>query len=62
MTREEYSQTLRYMEYLRLSSYEAETKRVEIAMTREYGRLAKQIEPYVTGEKPFSDIKEVDNA
>jgi hypothetical protein len=53
MTRDEYSRTLRYMERLRMDSYEAETAREERRMTAEYGRLAKQIEPYALGTKEF---------
>jgi hypothetical protein len=53
MTREEYSRTLCYMERLRMDSYEAESMREERAMVREYGLLAKQIEPYALGTKEF---------
>jgi len=55
MTREQISQTLRYMEHLRMESYEAETKAQERRLVSEYGLLWKSIEPYVTGKEPYSE-------
>lgn len=54
MTREEINRTLRHMERLREDADEAEgaeRKRLD----REYGRLWKQIEPFVMGSEPLSD-------
>lgn len=53
MTYEEVARTLRHMEHLRLSSYEAETRAEERRLTTEYGRLWKSIRPYVEGELQF---------
>lgn len=47
--------TLRMMEQCRHLSYEAETKKEEKRLTREYSQMWKSIEPYVTGKKPYSD-------
>jgi len=58
MTREQVSRTLRYMEQLRENSHEAETPAEERRKTKEYGRLWKAIEPYVTGRKPYIVEKE----
>jgi hypothetical protein len=55
MTREQYSQTLRYMEHLRELSYEAESPREERRLNREYDALWKSIAPYATGEKNLDD-------
>lgn len=57
MTREQVSRTLRYMESIRLASYEAETKREEQRLKAEYGRLWRSIEPYVNGEQPYSEAR-----
>lgn len=54
MTREDVARTLRMMERVREMSYEAETKREERRLVREYGRMHKAIEPYITGKKQYS--------
>lgn len=53
MTRDEYSRTLRYMEHIRMASYEAETKAEARRLNREYAILSKQIEPYALDQRPF---------
>jgi hypothetical protein len=55
MTREQVSRTLMYMEHLRLSSYEAETRKEKRRLNAEYGRLWASIRPYVEGTEPFTD-------
>lgn len=47
MTREEYSRTLRYMEHIRLASYEAETERHRLQLEKEYAALSRQIAPFI---------------
>jgi hypothetical protein len=54
MTREQISQTLLYMERLRLDSYEAESRAEERRLTQEYGRLWRMVRPYVEGKIPYS--------
>jgi hypothetical protein len=55
MTRDTVNGILRQMEQIRMDSYEAETVREERRLDREYGRLWKIIEPYVTGKTPYSE-------
>jgi hypothetical protein len=55
VTRAEVAQQLRLMEHCRHLSYEAETKREERRLLREYGLMWRAIEPYVNGTKPYSD-------
>lgn len=55
MTRDEVARQLRMMERLREMSYEAESKREERRMIKQYGQMHKAIEPYITGKKPYSD-------
>lgn len=55
MTREQVSRTLRYMEHLRMASYEADSEREERKLTAEYGRLWRSIAPYVEGKTPYTD-------
>lgn len=55
MTRDDVARTLRFMERIREDSYEAETKREERRLVREYAKMHKAIEPYITGKKPYSD-------
>jgi hypothetical protein len=55
MTREDVARTLRFMESIREQSYEAETKREERRLVREYGRMAKAIKPYIDGAIPYSE-------
>lgn len=56
MTREDVSRTLRYMEHLRESSYEASPRKAK-QMDAEYGRLWESIRPYVEGKIPYSESK-----
>lgn len=53
MTREQVNNTLRYLERLREDSYEADAK-AEKQMVREYGRIWRTIEPYVSGKVPYT--------
>lgn len=55
MTREQVNQTLRMMEHVRELSYEADTAKEERRLTREYGAMWKSIEPYVQGQKPYTE-------
>lgn len=43
------------METCRMMSYEAETKREERRLVRQYSQMHKAIEPYITGKKQYSD-------
>lgn len=55
MTREDVARELRMMEQVRHDSYEAETSKEEKRLTSLYGKMAKAIEPYITGKKPYSE-------
>lgn len=55
MKRADFEQTLRMMEHVRHLSYEAETKREERRLIREYSAMHRAIAPFVTGKKTFSD-------
>lgn len=55
MTRDDVARTLRMMEHVRHLSYEAETKREERRLVREYARMAKAIKPYIDGTIPYSE-------
>lgn len=55
MTRDDVARTLRFMENIREQSYEAETKREERRLVREYARMAKAIKPYIDGTIPYSE-------
>lgn len=54
MTRESVNSILMEMERIREASYEADSAREEKRLVREYGRLWKVIEPYVSGATPYS--------
>lgn len=53
MTREQVSQTLRYMEQIREDSGEAEPP-VAKRLIAEYGRLWRIVKPYVEGKTPYT--------
>ncbi len=55
MKRSDVDRTLRMMERCREFSYEAETKKEARRLEREYSQMWKAIEPYVNGDKPYSD-------
>lgn len=55
MTRADVERTLRMMETCRELSYEAESKREEARLVREYKAMWKAIEPYVSGTTPYAD-------
>ena len=55
MTRDQVSATLRMMEQLRENSYEAESRRDELRMQRQYSAMWAAIQPYVTGAEPYAD-------
>lgn len=55
MTRDDVNRTLRMMETCRMLFYEAETRKEERRLTREYGQMWKEIKPYVEGARPYSD-------
>lgn len=55
MKRREVEQQLRLMEHCRHLSYEAETKREEARLIRQYNMMWRAIKPYVEGKKPYSD-------
>ena len=55
VTRDDVARTLRMMETCRMMSYEAETKKEERRLNRQYGQMWKAIEPYVSGKKPYRD-------
>lgn len=55
MTRDQVNSILRQMEHVRELSYEAETRAEERRLDKEYGRLSKSIEPWITGKRPYSD-------
>lgn len=54
MTREQVNKTLMQMERVREMSYEAETKREEKQLYREYGEMLKMITPYLNGTRPYA--------
>lgn len=54
MTRGQVSRILLEMEHIRMESYEAATVREERRLDAEYGRLWSVIEPYVTGQQPYT--------
>ena len=58
MTRDQVNRMLRTMEHVREMSYEADTKAEEKRLCREYARMHKAIEPYITGKKQYSDEME----
>ena len=55
MTRDDVARTLRFMEHVREQSYEAETKREERRLVREYSQMARAIKPYIDGTTPYSE-------
>lgn len=55
MTRDDVARTLRMMETCRMMSYEAETKKEERRLNREYGQMWRAIEPYVSGKKAYTE-------
>lgn len=55
MTRDDVNRTLRMMEQCRHLRMEAETITEERRLTREYRRMWDSIEPYVSGNKPYSE-------
>jgi alpha-galactosidase len=48
LTRNDVSRMLMHMEHLRMSADEADTEREEREMMREYRRLWKAVEPYLS--------------
>ena len=54
MTRDQVNATLRYMEHVRELSYEAETKREEKRLIREYAAMYRSIKPYLEGTRPYT--------
>lgn len=55
MTRADVERTLRMMEHVRELSYEAESKKEERRLIREYKAMHEQIKPYITGAKPYTE-------
>lgn len=53
MTREQVNRILRDMEHIRELSYEAENKKKEAELVREYEQLWAAIEPYIDGDIPY---------
>ncbi|OKP79742.1 hypothetical protein BTE77_06530 [Ensifer adhaerens] len=55
MKRSDVEFTLRMMEQCRHLQMEAETRTEAKRLSREYSRMWKGIEPYIKGNKPYSD-------
>lgn len=55
MTRDDVARTLRMNEHCRELSYEANSKREEGRLVREYKAMWKAVEPYVSGTTPYAD-------